>query len=55
MARCNGNCGKKRKELKAAAKSGDVVKTVKVAVEGIKMMVGLDAGKIKVYRKKEGS
>lgn len=49
MARCKtGNCGKKRKELAAAARSGDVKKTVEVAVEGIRMMVGLDAGKIKL-------
>ena len=46
MACRTGNCSKQRTKLKNAAKSGNVKETVKVAVEGVRMMVGLNAGKI---------
>lgn len=51
---CGGKkCREKRAQLMRAAKSGDVKETVKVAVEGIRIMVGLEAGQIKLLPTKK--
>lgn len=47
------SCGKQRSKLANAVRSGNAKETVTVAVEGIKMMVGLEAGQIKLLPSKK--